>query len=618
LTSGQGRKNWALDVGANPVSEGGVEFRVWAPFVKRVALELTSPKGERSSMQMEADDRGFHVLNTEARAGSRYMYVLDGDKRRPDPVSRFLPQGVHGPSEVVDASDFPWTDAAWRGVPHEQLLVYEIHVGTYTPEGTFAGVSRKLDYLKHEVGVTAVELMPVGQFPGERNWGYDGVSPYAPQNSYGGPAGLKKLVDQCHAKGLAVLLDVVYNHLGPEGNYLGEFAPYFSNKYKTPWGPALNYDDRGCDEVRRFVVNNALYWITEYHFDGLRLDAVNGIFDFSPRNILLELTDAVHARKESLGRELHVIAESDLNDPKLVSPRDLGGYGLDAQWSDDFHHSVHAFLTGERFRYYEDFGKMRDIEKALRDGFVYDGRYSEFRGRTHGAPSSGLPGKRFLISVQNHDQIGNRPDGARLSTLLTRPALKVAVGLLLLAPNVPLLFMGEEFGETAPFHYFVSHSDPALVRAVREGRRNEMYFKQGGRFFSDPQDRATFESSKLNHGLRRRASNRELLRYYRALIEMRRSHPALGRMNRDHMEIRTLEEEGCMLVRRWEPGVEELLLVYVLGAAVAQLDTNLLKGAWKQIFESEARPDRHDRGVPSRGPFLEFPPYSLTIFRSGA
>jgi maltooligosyltrehalose trehalohydrolase len=369
--------------------------------------------------------------------------------------------------------------------------------------------------------------MPVAQFPGERNWGYDGVDLYAPQNSYGGPEGLRQLVDAAHAEGLAVILDVVYNHVGPEGNYLNSFGPYFTEKYKTPWGPTVNYDDAQSDEVRRFVIDNALYWITEYHVDGLRLDAVHGIFDMSAKHLLQELAEAVHARGEALGRRVIVIGESDLNDPRLLRTPEEGGYGLDAQWSDDFHHAVHAALTGETLGYYSDFGSVETIGASLTEPFVYDGCYSAHRKRRHGGPSTGIPRSKFVVAIQNHDQIGNRASGDRLTTTLAPDQLRLAAALLLLSPYVPLLFMGEEYGERNPFQYFVSHSDPQLADAVREGRRKEFEAFGWGDDVPDPLAEDTFQRSKLDHGKMARSQHAQLFALYRDLLALRREEPLL-------------------------------------------------------------------------------------------
>ncbi len=388
--------------------------------------------------------------------------------------------------------------ATWRGTPLRRYIFYELHVGTFTPEGTFDGVADQLDELA-ALGITAVELMPVAQFPGERNWGYDGVYPFAVQSSYGGPAGLKRLVDACHRKGLAVVLDVVYNHLGPEGNYLAEFGPYFSDLYRTPWGAPLNFDGPHSDEVRRFFIENALYWITEFHIDALRLDAVHAIRDFSARPFLEELGRTVHLKSSDLGRRVYLIAESALNDTRLIRPAELGGMGLDAQWNDDFHHALHAVVTGERQGYYGDFGKFEQLLKALREGFVYSGEVF----RIPQAPPRQLlprhPADRLVVFAQNHDQVGNRRRGDRLTLSLPEEALKMTAGVILLSPYLPLLFMGEEYGETAPFPFFISHSDPDLIEAVRKGRRAEWSSTEGTDEAPDPQDEKTFTSAKLNH-----------------------------------------------------------------------------------------------------------------------
>jgi maltooligosyltrehalose trehalohydrolase len=427
---------------------------------------------------------------------------------------------VHGPSRVVDPRSFRWTDGEWRGIPMSDYVIYELHVGTFTPAGTFDAAIAELPRLQ-ALGITAIEIMPIGEFPGSRNWGYDGVSLYAPQSTYGGPDGLKRLVDAAHAQGLAVILDVVYNHLGPEGNYLDTFGPYFTETYRTPWGRAVNYDGAGSDEVRRFVIDNALYWVTEYHVDGLRLDAVHGIFDFGALHLLQELTRAVHEQAERLGRAVVVIAESDLNDPKLIRRREDGGYGLDAQWSDDFHHAVHATLTGERSGYYADFGDVEMIADALREPFIYAMRYSKSRNRRHGAPSTGIPRERFVVAIQNHDQVGNRAGGDRLSTLVSPEQLRLAAALLLLSPYVPLIFMGEEYGETKPFQYFISHGDAELCDAVRKGRREEFAAFGWADSVPDPLDESTFANSRLDREKLNDPRHAGMLELYRDLIALR-------------------------------------------------------------------------------------------------
>jgi maltooligosyltrehalose trehalohydrolase len=517
---------WQLERGASLLENGGIRFAVWAPHVDHVAVQLIDGSRERT-LPMERDSHGVHQLVvTDLEPGADYCYCLEGERIRPDPVSRHQPGGVHGPSRVVDPSEHMWSDGAWKGISARDLVLYELHVGTFTDTGTFAGVVEKLSHLK-QLGITALELMPVAEFPGRRNWGYDGVNLYAPHSAYGGPSELKRLVDAAHQEGLAVILDVVYNHLGPEGNYLGEYGPYFTDRYHTPWGQAVNFDGPHSNDVRRYVIDNALYWITEYHIDGLRLDAVHAIFDFSAQHILAELTEQVHAEGRRMGRTVHVIAESDLNDPRLVRTRAYGGFGLDAQWSDDFHHAVHATLTGERAGYYVDFDRTEHVAKALRDRFVLDGKPSSYRRRRHGTSATDIPADRFVIFVQNHDQIGNRATGDRLTTLVSFGAVKLAAALVLLSPYVPLLFMGEEHGETNPFLYFVSHEDPELVEAVRRGRREEFAAFGWRGDIPDPQARDTFERSRIDWGWPSNPARAAIHRLYRALLRIRREEPAL-------------------------------------------------------------------------------------------
>lgn len=505
------------------LSEDGTrcDFRVWAPSARRVSLRLLtgSARAHRADVQMSRDEQGYFSVSAPASAADQYFYMVDGNKPVPDPVSFYLPEGVHGPSEIVDHKRFRWTDTNWRGLNLRDYIIYELHVGTFTHESTFDGVIKKLDYLRNQLGVTVIEIMPVAAFPGERNWGYDGVSPYAVQSSYGGPDGLKRLVNAAHEIGLGVMLDVVYNHLGNEGNYLRMFGPYFTDTHKTPWGDAVNYDSAGCEGVREYVIENALHWVREYHLDGLRLDAVQTIRDDSPRHILAEIQSNVRQLAQESGRKVCVIAESDENDARLVRPQSEGGYGLDAMWSDDFHHAVHTVFTGERAGYYQDFGGVTQIAKALREGYVFQGEHFKFWGVPRGTPSDGVPLPANVICIQNHDQIGNRAQGERLSALASLAQQKAAAALLLLAPHTPLLFMGEEYGEPAPFQFFTSYGDSQIIEAVRAGRREE--FKQfRWDEVPDPQDLATFKRSRLNWNLATAES--ETLAWYRALIELRK------------------------------------------------------------------------------------------------
>jgi maltooligosyltrehalose trehalohydrolase len=555
-------------------------FRVWAPSARRVEVCLSAPRAAR--VALAPGERGYHEGVVEGvLPGSLYRYSLDGGPERPDPASRFQPLGVHGPSAVVDPAH-AWRDEAWRGRPLAEYVIYELHVGAFSDEGRFAGVIPHLAELA-DLGVTALELMPVAQCPGERNWGYDGVQLFAVQASYGGPQGLKELVEACHLQGLAVVLDVVYNHLGPEGNYLAEFGPYFTDRYRTPWGPALNFDGPASDEVRAFFVANALAWIEEFHIDALRLDAVHAIFDSSARPLLQELAETLHERGEALGRRVHVIAESSLNDPRLVRSPEQGGLGLDAQWNDDFHHSLHALLTGEREGYYQDFGRLEDLETALRDGYVYAGRYSRFRDRRHGSPCRDLPYGRFVVSAQNHDQVGNRMLGERLAALVDLERVKLAAAAVLLSPCIPLLFMGEEYGERAPFLYFVSHSDAELVEAVRRGRREEFAAFAWRGEPPDPQDEATFRRSRLDHSLKQREPHKRLLEFHRALLRLRRGHPALARLDREGAEVRRSEDAPVLWLRRFTPEAQTLLLLH-LGESEANV--TFPAGAWTRALDS--------------------------------
>jgi maltooligosyltrehalose trehalohydrolase len=574
--------SWNLDLGAS-VTEGGVHFRVWAPKASSVSLVLM---GDREPYPMNPEDRGYYSTFLRGlEEGRRYCYLLNEDRPRPDPVSRSQPEGVHGPSEIVDPRQFRWEDQDWHGIPLEEMILYELHTGTFTQEGTFKAILSHLDYLKNELGVTAIELMPVAQFPGERNWGYDGTYLYAPQNSYGGPIGLKRLINACHQKGLAVILDVVYNHLGPEGNYLGDYGPYFTDRYKTPWGSAVNCDGPESDEVRRFIVDNALYWVTEYHMDGLRIDAIHGIFDFSAQHILYDIREAVHQQAMRLERPMVVIAESDLNDVRVINSPSQGGYGLDAQWNDDLHHCLHTLLTGERNGYYEDFGDFNQLVKALQEGFVYSGQYSSFRRRRHGSSSKHLPPSKFLVFSQNHDQVGNRWKGDRLSTLVSFEALKLAAGIILLSPHTPLLFMGEEYGEEAPFQYFIHHSDHDLIEAVRKGRKEEFSAFQWSAETPDPQDEVTFSRSKINLEGRHDGKSQTLLQFYEALITLRKELYPRPSPDEQGVRVEGFGAEKAILIR-WAVGQDRVVGLFNFNDTPIKIHIALEKGDWEKIFSS--------------------------------
>ncbi|HUF53322.1 MAG TPA: malto-oligosyltrehalose trehalohydrolase [Dehalococcoidia bacterium] len=558
--------------------DGRTSFKVWAPLQEMVKVCMETEAGVRE-IWLEPGGDGYHRGDTtSASPGTRYTYHLDGEER-PDPASRWQPEGIHGPSAVVDPH-FDWSDHDWRGIDLSEYVIYELHVGTFSQEGTFDGVISYLDYLD-ELGVTAIELMPVAQFPGARNWGYDGVGLYAAQNTYGGPDGLRRLVDECHRRGLAVVLDVVYNHLGPEGNYLRDFGPYFTDRYHTPWGDAVNYDGPGSDNVRRFFIENALYWTIDCHVDALRLDAVHAIIDYFAYTFLEELGEAVHGAGERLGRAIHLMPETDLNDPRFVRPRRQGGYGLDAQWNDDFHHALHSALTGERDGYYSDFGRLEQMATAMRRGYVLAGEYSGYRQRRHGSSPDGLDGEKFIVCAQNHDQVGNRMLGERLSALISFESQKLAAGVTLLSPFIPLLFMGEEYGETAPFQYFVDHEETDLRDAVRSGRRAEFASFAWNEEPPDPAAPETFERSRLNHSLRERGPHRALVNLYRELLRLRRETPALANLKLSCLEAEALGE--LLTLRRWVDGGQALAIFnFAEGEAVA----DMAAGRWRKVLDS--------------------------------
>lgn len=569
-------------LGATWLGDGKCEFLVWGPSQEDLILHVLEPK-ERL-VPMKPEPRGYHRATVEdLEEGTLYRYVLASGEERPDPASRHQPQGVHGPSRVVDP-DFSWEDREFRGPGMEGLVLYELHVGTFTPEGTFDAAARRIPALR-DLGVTAVELMPVAQFPGERNWGYDGASLWAVQESYGGPGGLRRFVQACHREGLGVHLDVVYNHLGPEGNYLGEYGPYFTDTYRTPWGSAVNFDGPESDEVRRFFLENALHWIREYHIDGLRLDAIHAIIDRSAKPFLEELTEAVEEESARRGRRVLVVGESNRNDSRLVEARDRSGTGLDGVWSDDFHHALHTLITGESQGYYQDFGKLEDLEQAYRNRFVYAGRYSGFRRRRHGRPARHLQAHRFVVFAQNHDQVGNRLKGDRLGAQVPEEARRLAAAALLLSPYVPLLFMGEEYGEVASFPYFTSHTDPELARAVREGRKREFAEFEWRGDPPDPQAEATFRSAVLQWGLRKNVPHSKLLALYGELLRLRREHPALASAQAEDLQTFRDDESGLLLVSRRSGGVECVLLFHFSGTP-SRVSAPMDQGSWRRVMDT--------------------------------
>jgi maltooligosyltrehalose trehalohydrolase len=549
---------YCVRIGANYLGNGECEFTVWSPLLESVTVQILTPQQQLIPLKPQSEGY-WHTKVNDVYPGTLYHYVLNGQDTFADPASQYQPEGVHGPSQIVD-QHFEWTDEGWAGIPVESMIFYELHVGTFTPEGTFNAIIPRLPELR-ELGINAIEIMPIAQFPGDthieasltyRNWGYDGVYPFAVQNSYGSPAELKQLVNACHQHNIAVVLDVVYNHFGPEGNYMGQFAPYFTKTYKTPWGDALNFDDAHSQGVRNYFIENALYWLGDFHIDALRLDAIQAIYDLGAKHFLWELAEAVdHFSHQGQKWKRHLIAESDLNNPQIIRPSELGGYGLDAQWSDDFHHALHALLTGDRQGYYQDFGKCADLAKAYEDSFVYDWRYAPHRKRFHGISCRDRPLSQFSVCIQNHDQIGNQMKGERLSQRISFEGLKLAAGAVLLSPYLPLLFMGEEYGETAPFIYFVSHSDPDLIQAVRAGRKQEFEAFHYADDPPDPESAQTFLSSKLNWQLRNDGKHKVLWDWYRQLINLRKTHPVLLNQERNFIQGISDEHKELVIVRRW-------------------------------------------------------------------
>jgi len=613
-------------LGAVPLDDGRCRFTVWAPARDRVEVRLVET-GRLAAL--EPAECGYHTaVVDDVRPGALYRLRLDGDRELPDPASRSQPEGVHGPSAVIDP-EFAWTLDRFTNPPLAEHVFYELHVGTFSPEGTFAGAIAKLDDLV-ELGVTAVELMPISSFAGARGWGYDGVFPWAVHAPYGGLVGLQELVDAAHRRGLAVFLDVVHNHLGPEGNYLGEYAPYFTDRYRTPWGAAINFDGPESDEVRRLLIGSALHWIEVARIDGLRLDAIHAIHDRAPLAFLEELTTRVHQAAARRGRRVHVIAESNANDPRWVWPRERGGYGMDGQWNDDFHHALVALLTGERAGYYQSYGERSHLTRALRHGFVYNGEYSAFHRRRHGRAPAGVEPERLVVFAQNHDQIGNRMMGERLATRAGLAPARLAAALALLSPFVPLLFMGEEYAERAPFLYFTSHGDPELAGAVREGRRREFAAFRWQGEPPDPQAEDTFTASRLDWDLRAAEGHRQMLAWYRSLIDLRRRHPALAAAGGTDpgaivvVEVDVPEAAGLLRLRRRRGGAEALVVANLDPEPRSQLLSPATGEPWQRVLDtgeprfggSGATAPERIAGTPG-GITVGLPPNGVAVYSRG-
>jgi maltooligosyltrehalose trehalohydrolase len=572
------------NTGINFNDKGDAEVCVWAPLKEKVAIKL---RDRNVPVELAKDGYGFWRTTTnDIKPGDLYKIILDGEKELPDPSSLSQPNGVHEASKAIDLKSFTHTDKEWNNLPLEEYIMYELHTGTFTSEGTFAALEEKLDYLK-ELGVNAIEIMPVAQVPGGRNWGYDGVYPYAVQNSYGGAEGLHHLVQACHSKGMAVILDVVYNHLGPEGNYFGEFGPFFTDKYNTPWGNAINFDDEYCDGVRQYFIENVLMWFRDFHIDGLRLDAVHAIKDFSATHILREIKLNVNKLMAATGRKHYLIVESDLNDNKFINSLDEQGFGMDAQWMDEFHHALRVTAGEEKQGYYADFNGLNHLAKSYRDAYIFDGIYSPHRKKTFGIKAENNPGKQFVIFSQNHDQVGNRMKGERTSTLVSFEMQKLMAGAVMVSPFLPMLFMGEEYAEPNPFLYFVSHTDAELAEAVRKGRKAEFaaFHSQGEA--PDPVAENTFEESELQWNLLNVEQHKTMFQFYQALISLRKSEAALKNLNRNHVNVEENESDQTLTLLRWHED-EHLICLMNFSKEIRQMKLPVYKNDWKKIFDSAA------------------------------
>ncbi|WP_207430149.1 malto-oligosyltrehalose trehalohydrolase [Sabulibacter ruber] len=539
-------------------TQGLAEILVWAPKAEQVEICLNNGN---TIIPLRKGEFGYwHETTDQVEPGDTYKFRIDEDQEYPDPASLSQPESVHGPSQAIDVDKFKWTDDHWKNLPLEEYVMYELHTGTFSPDGTFAGLEQKLDYLK-ELGVNAIEIMPVAQFPGDRNWGYDGVFPYAAQNTYGGPKGLQHLVDVCHQKGFGVVLDVVYNHMGPEGNYLGVYGHYFTDKYNTPWGPALNFDDVWCDGVRRYFTENLLMWFRDFHIDAVRMDAVHAIKDFSPNHILREMKQHVNQLMEETGRNHYMIVELDLNDTRFINPLEQQGYGMDAQWIDEFHHALRVTITGEQTGYYSDFSGISHLAKAYQDAYVFDGQFSEHRKKVFGIKAENNPGKQFVVFTQNHDHVGNRMMGERLGALVSFEMQKLAAGAVLLSPYLPMLWMGEEYAEPNPFQYFVSHTDPDLAEAVRKGRKAEFAAFHAEGEAPDPMAETTFNNSKLQWDLVQQEPHQTLFRYYQTLLRLRRELPALKNLDRKAVQAEANESQKTLILQRGQGNQQVIALM---------------------------------------------------------
>lgn len=583
-----------------------------------MVLHIVKPFDKEYVMR-KSDEGYFSVDVATGEKQLHYFFKPDDEKDLPDPASHFQPEGVHGPSQTIEHNTYHWNDTGWKGLPLSEMIIYELHVGLFTPEGTFEAIIPRLNELK-ALGINALELMPVAQFPGNRNWGYDGVYPYAVQNSYGGPDGLKKLVDACHQKGTAVLLDVVYNHLGPEGNYFSQFGPYFTKTYCTPWGDAINFDGEWSDGVREYFSENVIHWFQIYHIDGLRCDAIHAVFDNGAVHFWELTTQKVKALEEKSDRPFYLIAESDLNNPKVVRPPVEGGYGFDAQWLDDFHHALYTFINPSDQQRYYDFVTIEQLVKGYNDGFVHSGEWVKFRKRKHGASSAGIPGDKFVVFNQNHDQIGNRADGKRLCMLVNPERVKLASAAILLAPYIPMLFMGEEYADESPFFYFVSHSDEQLIKAVQKGRQKEFEAFGFDENIPDPQDEDTFLQSKIDWTKRTDGYHNIILKWHKALITLRKEQNALKDFQKRNARAEVINEKTFVLFRHTGGIEEKLMCLFNFSDATVPYHFNFENKAYKildskdkQWLMNAAEESSHDKLI-EKGQTITLQPESIVIY----
>ncbi len=581
-------------IGINFNKEGLAEARIWSPNANSV--EIVIP-GEKISCSKE--EYGYWFASSEQiKPGTEYLVSVDGKKPLPDPASLFQPNGVHDVSRAINLGSFEWTDSGWKNFPLGSYIIYELHTGTFSHQQNFDGIISKLDYLV-DLGVNAIEIMPVGQFPGSRNWGYDGVYPFAVQNSYGGPHKLQELVNACHAKGIAVVLDVIYNHLGPEGNYLNEFGPYFTDKYNTPWGKALNFDDAWCDGVRHYFIENALMWFRDFHIDALRMDATHAIKDFSPVHIMKEIRQHVDKLSEMTGKPHYLIAEMDLNDPVFINPVSEGGYGADAQWIDEFHHALRVSSGQAREGYYADFDGVEHLAKSYNDAYVFDGQFSPHRKKIFGAKTNN-PGHQFVVFSQNHDHVGNRMLGERTSTLVSTGMCRLLAGAVMVAPYVPMLFMGEEWAETNPFFFFISHTDEKLAALVNKGLKEEFSSFNWSAEPPDPRLVETFGRSMLNWKWQDVREQQQMFDWYRKLINVRKTNPAVGSTDRAGTTARADRENKIVVVEK-SAGSQDAYCI--LNFSTSEQKVNLPGEGWQLIldsasYESESSSaDRKENGI---------------------